>query len=157
MPYCGGDSRHSELQLTPGRLLLAAHTVPARVITRTWPEIQTFRDGLCRRRRVSCFGANSGANSIRPAVGHRLVTAINGHRCTPGDITLMPVRGGFLIGRVLPEKGPGPWWEFIKMVPDRADAIEQAGRLLSPGGRLWFHERGDLLRAVAIQCNDAAD
>lgn len=85
------------------------------------------------------------------------MTSTNGNSCRPGDITLIPVHGGFLLGRVLPQKGPGPWWEFIRLVPERAQAIQEARRLLLPGRtHLWFHDGGDLTRAVPIDVGDIA-
>jgi hypothetical protein len=78
--------------------------------------------------------------------------------CRPGDITLTPVHGGFLIGRVLPDKGPGPWWDLIKVVLNREAAIEDGRRLLVPGRtRMWFHEGGDLSRAVPIDFSEGTD
>jgi hypothetical protein len=72
-------------------------------------------------------------------------------RVVPGDITLTPVHGGYLIGRVLPARGPGPWWEYVKVVADRADAVNEALRLARPGRhRLWFQPGSDLSEAFPI-------
>jgi len=80
------------------------------------------------------------------------VTKPGGSGCLPGDITLTPVQGGFMLGRVLPHRGPGPWWEYIKVVADRAAAITEARRLaVAWQSRLWFHEGGDLSRAVPLE------
>jgi hypothetical protein len=80
------------------------------------------------------------------------VTTSGGTGCLPGDITLTPVHGGFMLGRVLPQRGPGPWWEYIKVVADRAAAISEARRLaIAPKTRLWYHEGGDLTRAVPLE------
>ena len=40
----------------------------------------------------------------------------------PGDITVTLVHSGFLIGRVMPQDGAGPWWEYIRTVADQDEA-----------------------------------
>jgi hypothetical protein len=58
------------------------------------------------------------------------------------------------------QRDAGPWWEYIKIVRDRAAAIREA-RLLALSGqaRLWFHEGGDLNRAVpvSLDVDDGSD
>jgi hypothetical protein len=69
----------------------------------------------------------------------------------PGDITLTPVHGGYLIGRVLPARGPGPWWEYVKVVADRAEAVSDALSLARSGRhRLWFQPGVHLSEAMPI-------
>lgn len=76
----------------------------------------------------------------------------------PGDITLTPVHGGYLIGRVLPAQGPGPWWEYIKVVADRTDAVSEALELVRSGGhRLWFQAGVDLSEALPIDTGGDAE
>jgi hypothetical protein len=64
--------------------------------------------------------------------------------CKPGDITVTAIHGGFLIGRVLPKLGLGPWWEYLKTVRDRRTAFLEA-RLLANARhvRAWVHPSAD--------------
>jgi hypothetical protein len=57
---------------------------------------------------------------------------------------------GYLIGRVVPSADrEGPWWEFVKMVASRTDAIREAGKLAkAAGGRAWFHHAGDRFELI---------
>ena len=71
--------------------------------------------------------------------------------CVPGDITVRPIHEGYILGRVVRHEHAGPWWEYIKIVRDRAAAITEARRLALAGrSRLWFHEGGDLSRVVRL-------
>jgi hypothetical protein len=47
----------------------------------------------------------------------------------PGDITITPLRNGYLLGRVLPERGPGPWWEYVGIESDFEKALAHARHL----------------------------
>jgi hypothetical protein len=64
----------------------------------------------------------------------------NARSCQPGDITVTPIRRGFMLGRVLPELGgPGPWWEYIKIVTDRLAALQEARRIAAIAqARAWL-------------------
>jgi hypothetical protein len=44
----------------------------------------------------------------------------------PGDLVISAVHGGFLIGQLLDERGPGPWWGYVATAGNLADAIELA-------------------------------
>jgi hypothetical protein len=56
-----------------------------------------------------------------------------------------------MIGRALPEIGPGPWWTYIKIVSDRDDAVRQAKALAAEAGsRAWFHEEGDMYHPIPL-------
>jgi len=71
--------------------------------------------------------------------------------CEPGDITVTPVHSGFMIGRALPEIGPGPWWAFITIVTNRDEAIQHARTLtLQAKSRAWFHEGGDMYHPIPL-------
>ncbi len=60
--------------------------------------------------------------------------------CLPGDITVTAVPNGFLIGRVLPQSGFGPWWEYIKIAATHESALHDALALASAAdARAWFH------------------
>jgi hypothetical protein len=62
--------------------------------------------------------------------------------CLPGDIFITPVFSGFLLGRVIPQIGIGPWWTLIKVVAEFDDAVEQARALArAEGVRAWWQER----------------
>lgn len=62
--------------------------------------------------------------------------------CLPGDVFITPVYSGFLVGRVIPQIGLGPWWTFIKVVTDFDDAVKQARALaLAEGTRAWLQRR----------------
>ena len=64
--------------------------------------------------------------------------------CVPGDIVVSPVYSGFLLGRVIPEVGLGPWWTYITVVSEREVAVEQARAIAnSEGVRAWFQTRAD--------------
>jgi len=69
--------------------------------------------------------------------------------CRPGDITITPVPSGFLIGRALPEIGPGPWWEYIKVLSDYDQAMEFALKLAAKdGSRAWYHVKEGTYEAI---------
>jgi hypothetical protein len=46
--------------------------------------------------------------------------------CVAGDITVTVVHGGFLVGRVLPNRGPGPWWEYVRTHKSLREAVKDA-------------------------------
>jgi hypothetical protein len=47
-------------------------------------------------------------------------------KCLPGDVTVSTVPGGFVVGRVLEERGPGPWWAYIRTAGNLTEAIAMA-------------------------------
>ena len=62
----------------------------------------------------------------------------------PGDITVTPLRHGYLIGRVLPQRGPGPWWEYVGIETDVEGAIELARHLARRDNvRAWLFDGCD--------------
>ena len=64
--------------------------------------------------------------------------------CRPGDITLTRVPGGYLLGRVLPQRGDGPWWVQVLTVATFSEAAWQARTLARrAGGSVWVHQGGD--------------
>jgi len=68
----------------------------------------------------------------------------------PGDLTVTPVLEGFMIARMLAPLGIGmPWWTFIKIVADEAEAILQASAIASLEHRhVWFQEAPGKFRTV---------
>ena len=69
--------------------------------------------------------------------------------CLPGDITVTEVHRGYLVGRALEQKGPGPWWEYVAVVAHLEDAVKLARIIAAEAGvRAWFQrdiEHYDLL------------
>ena len=66
--------------------------------------------------------------------------------CLPGDITVTKIPTGYLIGRALEPRGPGPgpWWEYIAIIAKRQDALHQAKILARMYDvRAWLHVSGD--------------
>jgi hypothetical protein len=64
--------------------------------------------------------------------------------CRPGDITVTPVPSGFMIGRAMPQIGPGPWWQYVKVVAEYDDAMQLATQLArEDNARAWFHLQND--------------
>jgi len=65
--------------------------------------------------------------------------------CLPGDITVTKIPTGFLLGRAIPHKGPGPWWEYVTIVVSFRQASIQAHRLARAAKvRAWMHTKGDM-------------
>jgi len=70
--------------------------------------------------------------------------------CRPGDITITPIPSGFMIGRALPEIGPGPWWQYIKVVTDYEAALRLALQLAAEdSARAWYHRQNDEYELIA--------
>jgi len=75
--------------------------------------------------------------------------------CLPGDYTITALPTGFLIGRALQPIGPGPWWEFVSVMPSQIRALHEVRRLArEAGSRAWLHEGG--ARYVAIPLDETA-
>jgi len=50
-----------------------------------------------------------------------------------------------MLGRAMPQIGPGPWWEYIKVVTEYDDAVGLAIQLAAEdGARAWFHVKEDV-------------
>jgi hypothetical protein len=61
------------------------------------------------------------------------------------------VLDGFMVGKVLPPKGSGPWWTFIRIVPTQQHAVRLAVTLaLALNTRVWFNEGPGQFRAIEI-------
>lgn len=59
----------------------------------------------------------------------------------PHDITVMPSPSGYLVGRILPPKPHGPWWEYLETIPDLAAALARARELAREHqARAWFYQ-----------------
>jgi hypothetical protein len=72
------------------------------------------------------------------------VSKDNDSCCRPGDITVTPVPSGFMIGRALAENGPGPWWEYVKVVHSYDEALAFAREIAAnANSRAWFHLHGE--------------
>ena len=66
------------------------------------------------------------------------------HCCLPGDITVTKIPTGFLIGRAMKRKGPGPWWEYVATVVSFRQASLRAHKLAKAANvRAWMHTSGD--------------
>ena len=60
--------------------------------------------------------------------------------CLPGDITVMRIPTGFLVGRALAHRGPGRWWEYVFTVVSFRQAIIRAHKLARTAGvKAWLH------------------
>jgi len=71
--------------------------------------------------------------------------------CEPGDITVSNVYSGFLIGRAIEPRGPGPWWEYIALVKTESEAINQAAILARMAGtRAWRHIQNDEYEPIPV-------
>ena len=61
----------------------------------------------------------------------------------PGDIIVMAIPGGFMLGRVLPDLGPGPWWEYIKVASDQDAAMKEARSMADQANvHAWVNRHG---------------
>jgi hypothetical protein len=66
------------------------------------------------------------------------------HCCQPGDITVTKIPTGYLVGRALEQRGPGPWWSYILITKTLEEATRQAKTLAaSDGVNVWLHKSGD--------------
>jgi len=75
--------------------------------------------------------------------------------CLPGDYTITALPTGFLIGRALQPIGPGPWWEFVRLLPDARTALQEIRQLArATGSHAWLHQGGT--RYIAIPLEDTA-
>jgi hypothetical protein len=64
--------------------------------------------------------------------------------CLPGDITVTQIPTGYLIGRALEQIGPGPWWEYVRIVETFEDASGLACEMAKHDQvRAWLHRGGD--------------
>ena len=78
--------------------------------------------------------------------------------CLPGDLLVTPVYSGFLLARVIPKVGLGPWWTFIKVVENFNDAVEQARTLaLAEGVGAWSQEGHGRYEALLMRTAPRTD
>jgi hypothetical protein len=62
---------------------------------------------------------------------------------SPYDLTIMPIPGGHLIGRVLETDGRGPWWEYVETVATIDAALRRACELAAVAKvRVWLSDDG---------------
>jgi hypothetical protein len=74
----------------------------------------------------------------------------------PGDITVTPLRHGYLLGRVLPQRGPGPWWEYVGIETDVESAMALARHLARlEEVRAWFYDGHDHYSPLPTEDSDA--
>lgn len=65
-------------------------------------------------------------------------------RCVPGDLLVTEVHSGYLVGRIIPQVGLGPWWSFITVLNEREAAVEQARTMaLTEGVHAWLQTRAN--------------
>ena len=91
------------------------------------------------------------ATGIRPRYALCLsfvATPLNGtpqpNCCESGDFTVTKIPTGYLIGRAMPQLGPGPWWEYVAIVAQRRQAVDHARQLAHRDGtRAWLHTSDD--------------
>jgi hypothetical protein len=63
--------------------------------------------------------------------------------CPAGDITVTPVPSGFMIGRAMAQEGPGPWWQYIRVMVDYNDAVTFAREIASEDrAQAWLYKDG---------------
>jgi len=73
-----------------------------------------------------------------------------GEDVAAGDIVVTQIHSGFLIGRVMPEDGPGPWWQYLRTIADQEQAFAVARELAAAAGtRAWSHLQGDHYRQIS--------
>jgi hypothetical protein len=71
--------------------------------------------------------------------------------CEPGDITVTPIHTGFMLGRALPEIGPGPWWQYIAIYRTLGDAIYEAKALAKAvHAQAWLHADIDSYQPISM-------
>jgi hypothetical protein len=107
-------------------------------------------DRDCSKEEVSGKGGATGrgALSLASVLLVRVPTEFDGERsevrCLPGDITVTEIPTGYLVGRALERKGPGPWWTYILIADTFDDAVRQARTLATSARvRAWVHKGGD--------------
>jgi hypothetical protein len=72
----------------------------------------------------------------------------------PYDVAVLPSEAGYLIGRVLPSRPYGPWWEYLETILDLEPALERARALaFEHHGRAWLF---DETYVELINAEDAA-
>jgi hypothetical protein len=72
--------------------------------------------------------------------------------CAPGDLTVTHVFGGWLVGRVLERRGPGPWWTHLASAPEFERALSVARSLATGDARIWYHAGGEEYLHIGSDC-----
>jgi hypothetical protein len=63
--------------------------------------------------------------------------------CPAGDITVTPVPSGFMIGRAMHRTGPGPWWQYIRVMVDYNEAVNFARQIaMEDRAQAWLYRDG---------------
>ena len=75
----------------------------------------------------------------------------NGDRFRPGDITISQTPRGWMIRRLLPMEGRGPWWEYLDVVKELPEAVRR-GRALArhSATKLWFYNGAGQYDAIPV-------
>jgi hypothetical protein len=74
---------------------------------------------------------------------------------SPYDLTITPIPGGHLIGRVLERDGPGPWWECVETFATIDAALRRARELAAVAKvRVWLS--GASLRFVRTRAGQTS-
>ena len=69
-----------------------------------------------------------------------------------GDLTVTPVHGGFLIGQIRPDSGPGPWWDLVAAAASFGDALETVRRrALAHQAHAWLQIGADDYRSIDLE------
>lgn len=72
-----------------------------------------------------------------------------GEDVAPGDVVVTLIHSGYLIGRALPQDGPGPWWQYVRTIADQDEALKVARELAAASNaRAWIHLQGDHYRQI---------
>ena len=69
----------------------------------------------------------------------------------PGDFTVTPIHGGFMVGETLPHLGSGPWWAYVLTIATLEGAVAYA-RVLArqAGSRAWFFDGNRAYRSIPL-------
>ena len=69
-----------------------------------------------------------------------------------GDLIVTPVHGGFLIGQIKPESGPGPWWDLVGATASFGDALETVRRRAAVHrSHAWLQLGADDYRSIDLE------
>jgi hypothetical protein len=80
------------------------------------------------------------------------VPSVDRSCCKPGDITVAPINGGFLIGRIVSGNNGeenGPSWEYLQVIDALPDALEVARhKARTAQSNAWFQEEDTPCRSL---------
>ena len=67
----------------------------------------------------------------------------------PGDLLVIPLPDGYIIGRILHTKPHGPWWEQLSSAPEYYQAARLA-RLMAEetGQRAWLYRTAQDIQEI---------